>query len=101
MPKQTKICRVCGKTYEACNSQRTGSSVFNWKEVACSPECGTEYFKRVELSRNPVKTPKVSAKKKKHVEEVTEVASEPTVAELAVDAEVAESLHVEAESVEE
>lgn len=28
MPKQTKICRVCGATYEACNSARSGSSAF-------------------------------------------------------------------------
>lgn len=101
MPKQTKICRVCGKTYEACNSQRTGSNVFNWKEVACSPECGTEYFKRVELSRNPVKTDKSSTKKKKRVEEGAEVASDMTVAESVTDHETAEFLYVEAESAEE
>lgn len=47
MPKQKKICRVCGAQYEACRSVRAGNNVFNWREVACSPECGAAYFKRV------------------------------------------------------
>ncbi len=53
MPKQTKVCRVCGKNYEACRSVKTGSGVFNWREVACSPECGEVYFRRIEEARNP------------------------------------------------
>lgn len=56
MPKQTKICRVCGATYEACQSVRTGSPVFNWREVACSPECGEIYLKRVMEARSPKNT---------------------------------------------
>lgn len=51
MPKQTKVCRVCGKTYEACRSIKTGSDVFNWREVACSPECGKIYLQQVLSSR--------------------------------------------------
>ena len=51
MPKQTKICRVCGAAYEACNSVRSGSGVFNWREVACSPQCGMVYLKKVTDSR--------------------------------------------------
>lgn len=61
MPKQTKICRVCGKTYESCRSIKTGSGVFNWREMCCSPECGQIYFQRVEDSRNPA--PKAKGKK--------------------------------------
>lgn len=53
MPKQTKICRVCGAEYEACHSVRTGSSVFNWREVACSPACGMVYLERITASRKP------------------------------------------------
>lgn len=52
MPKQTKTCRVCGKEYEACRSIKTGDTVFNWREVACSPECGKEYFQRIMTSRS-------------------------------------------------
>lgn len=51
MPKQTKKCRVCGKEYEACRSIKTGDTVFNWREVACSPECGKVYLQRVMASR--------------------------------------------------
>lgn len=54
MSKMTKKCRVCGKEYEACKSVKTGSSVFNWREVACSPECGMEYLRRIEISRGAV-----------------------------------------------
>lgn len=76
MPKQTKICRVCGNTYEACNSSRSGGNTFNWREVACSQECGAEYFKRIELSRNPKKEIRTLSKKKKHIEECAIAPSE-------------------------
>lgn len=52
MPKQIKVCRVCGKEYEACRSIRTGSEVFNWREFACSPKCGEEYLEKILISRN-------------------------------------------------
>lgn len=51
MPKQRKTCRVCGKSYEACQSVKSGDGVFNWREVACSPECGAIYFQRVMEAR--------------------------------------------------
>lgn len=51
MPKATKECRVCGKTYVACNTNRHFDGSFHWREVACSPECGQEYLKRVTASR--------------------------------------------------
>lgn len=54
MPKQRKTCRVCGATYEACRSIKTGDGVFNWREVACSPECGEVYLRQVMTSRNKV-----------------------------------------------
>lgn len=55
MPVAKKICRVCGKEYEACRSAKRDSDVFHWQEVACSPECGTEYLRLVNEARNPVK----------------------------------------------
>lgn len=54
MPKQTKTCRVCGAKYEACNSVRTGGKTFNWREVACSPECGMVYLDKITASRSIV-----------------------------------------------
>lgn len=62
MPKQTKTCRVCGKTYEACRSIKTGDAVFNWREVACSPECGKIYLHRIMVSRSKV-SPSCSSEK--------------------------------------
>lgn len=58
MPRQIKTCRVCGDTYEACNSVRTGDKTFNWREVACSPECGAIYLKQINESRNHMAAPK-------------------------------------------
>lgn len=51
MATATKICRVCGKSYEACHTQRPDNGVFRWQDVACSPECGSIYLARIEASR--------------------------------------------------
>lgn len=53
MATAIKKCRVCGKEYEACHTQRP-TTVFRWQEVACSPECGSIYFARIEESRKTV-----------------------------------------------
>ena len=47
MKNMTKICRICGKEYKACKTQLSNRDKFNWRAVACSPECGREYFRRV------------------------------------------------------
>lgn len=52
MAKVTKICRVCGKQYEACHTPNT-TGVFRWRDVACSIECGRIYLERIEKSRKP------------------------------------------------
>ena len=64
MPKQNKTCRVCGKEYEACRTIRTGSTAFNWREVACSPECGEEYLERILISRGKSEKGKPARKAK-------------------------------------
>ena len=46
-----RICRVCGKPYEACHSLAPVITTFRWQEVACSPECGAEYLRRILISR--------------------------------------------------
>lgn len=79
MPKQTKICRVCGKKYEACRSIKTGDSVFNWREVACSPECGKVYLQQVIASRSAQNESEEKThilRKKKTVERVNEDAAQ-------------------------
>lgn len=50
MAKPIKTCRVCGKQYEACRTANI-NNVFRWQDVSCSPECGAEYLRRIELSR--------------------------------------------------
>lgn len=64
MAKGMRNCRVCGKLYEGCKTVNH-YNVFRWQDVACSPECGEEYLRRIRLSREEV------------VEQEDEVVSEP------------------------
>lgn len=45
-----KVCKICGKEYEACKNKSTGA--FRWRDVACCVEHGVEYFAKVESVRN-------------------------------------------------
>lgn len=45
-----KKCRVCGKTYEYCRTNRR-TTLFRWQDVACSPEHGAIYFAQIAESR--------------------------------------------------
>ena len=47
MEKAIKECKVCGKKYEYCHTQRKDGDVFRWQDVACCAEHGAEYFKSV------------------------------------------------------
>ena len=71
MPTVKKTCRVCGKAYAACHSTKLETTGFRWQEVACSPECGTEYLRQVQEARNP--KPKRVKAKPVQVEDVPEV----------------------------
>lgn len=64
MPKVIKKCRVCGREYESCHTNKV-SNEFRWQDVACSPECGSIYLAKVladrskhECSQNKVKSDK-------------------------------------------
>lgn len=46
-----RICRVCGKEYEACHTLAPMINTFRWQEVACSPECGAIYLRDVLRAR--------------------------------------------------
>lgn len=61
---QTAKCRVCGKEYTPCKSAKYDPTVFNWREVACSPQCGQTYLEQIIASRTPVSAKKRSSKKK-------------------------------------
>lgn len=62
-----KVCKVCGKEYEACHTLRPNmNSEFRWQDVACSPEHGAEYLRQILISRGelveePVKTEEINA----------------------------------------
>jgi hypothetical protein len=54
MENRTVPCRVCGKLFVPCNKSSRSLGAFNYRSVACSPECGAEYLRRVQAARNPV-----------------------------------------------
>lgn len=59
MPKEKKKCRVCGKLYTSCRTVNPVPGAYNWREVACSPECSVEYVRRVTQARNKGGSPDV------------------------------------------
>lgn len=88
-----RVCKVCGAEYKACTATRLVEGVFRWKDVACCPEHGQEYLKRVMIARGelkedavavkPPKAVKAEASKKTIEEEVVETKSEKPVEEAA------------------
>lgn len=54
MARATRICKICGKEYDYCRTETNNK--FRWQDVACCPEHGAEYFKRIEESRANKKT---------------------------------------------
>ena len=54
MAKVIKVCKNCGKEYEACHTAKRTSNAFRWQDVACSPECGAAYFAAVLAARSAV-----------------------------------------------
>lgn len=69
MATHTIPCRVCGKMFVPCNKPSAVIGAFNYRSIACSPECGTEYLRRVQAARqksdveNVLVDAKVSAEK--------------------------------------
>ena len=52
MAKVMKICKACGKEYEACHTPNPG--VFRWRDIACSPECAEKYIHDVMVARGEI-----------------------------------------------
>ena len=52
MATATRICKVCGKEYPYCRTERRVAGLFRWQDVACSVEHGSIYLKEVLASRN-------------------------------------------------
>ena len=71
MAKGIKVCKVCGKEYEACHTLRPNlNSEFRWQDVACCPEHGAIYLAQVMEARGmapkeePPEKPKRTRRKK-------------------------------------
>lgn len=56
MTERTIPCRVCGKMFVPCNKTSSALGAFNYHSVACSPECGAEYLRRVQEARQKPST---------------------------------------------
>lgn len=50
MAKGTRVCKVCGATYEYCHTNRP-TGLFRWQDVACCAEHGAQYFAEIAASR--------------------------------------------------
>ena len=50
MPSMTRTCKICGKVYQCCRTERP-DTIFRWQDVACSPEHGAMYFAAIMKSR--------------------------------------------------
>lgn len=48
--KATRICKICGKEYPFCRTERPNGT-FVYQEVACCKEHAKEYFAQIAASR--------------------------------------------------
>lgn len=78
MAKGIKICKVCGNEYEACHTLRPNmNNEFRWQDVACCPEHGAEYLRRVLKARGKLTEPKPVAAEPVAAEPVPAPIQEP------------------------
>lgn len=87
MPKAMKICKVCGKEYEACHTPNPG--VWRWRDVACCYEHGLQYLHDVQVARGEIVEDKVEPVTVEP--EVNDVADDPMSMSAYQDFNVAES----------
>ena len=52
MAKAIRVCKVCGKRYEYCQTALKAPGMFRWQDVACCPEHASTYFARIAASRS-------------------------------------------------
>lgn len=67
MANRTAPCRVCGKQFIPCAKSSKEIGAFNYMEVACSPECGEEYLKRVLAGRKKTAVTKTNTEVSKEI----------------------------------
>lgn len=76
MATATKVCKVCGREYPYCRTERKVAGVFRWQDVACCIEHGSIYLERVMASRAEKPVPDAIEKKKDEVVVHEEAAKE-------------------------
>lgn len=81
MAKVTKVCRVCGCSYEACHTLKPSDGTFRWQDVACSPEHGNVYLEQILASRAQKAAVKEPAAEEAVVEEPATVENTEEVSE--------------------
>lgn len=87
MAKRTVACRVCGKLFVPCNKSSASLGAFNYHSIACSPECGAEYLRRVQEARKQLE--------QKETAELAEQISIDETADVNVAGEISENEVVE------
>lgn len=70
--KVQKPCKVCGKMYTPCSDCEKDKTVFRWRTVACSEECGKKYFQMVMEARNKNNSSEIQKEKSKIIEKELE-----------------------------
>lgn len=60
MAKVIKVCKVCGKEYEACRTLKPNDGAFRWQDVACCREHGSIYLEAILKSRSASHEKKVN-----------------------------------------
>lgn len=75
MLPNTKICKICGKEYKYCKTESL-KDIFRWRDVACCPEHGKEYFRLIMESRAPEEVKSTEKKASKTVKKDTADKSE-------------------------
>ena len=80
MAKVQKPCKTCGKMFTPCVDCVRDKSMFHWRTVACSLECATAYFAKVEEARKHVVNTEIKNEETK-TEEMENIGLEKTVKE--------------------
>ena len=80
MAKVQKPCKTCGKMFTPCADCERDKSMFHWRTVACSLECATAYFTKVEEARNHVVNTEIKNEEIKS-EEAENIVLEETINE--------------------
>ena len=93
MAKVQKPCKTCGKMFTPCADCERDKSMFHWRTVACSLECATAYFAKVEEARNHIINTEIKNEEIKS-EEIKSEETENIVLEETINEKVSKSKRI-------